>query len=492
MTAPSHSAVDQRHFDVAWEARERSRRQLGQAHLATGGNDRTASLIRKDAQRMIDQLGGPDEAVANGRIDSSDGETLYIGKRGITDDNGDLLVINWQRPAAAPFYRASHVDPMGLALKRSFSTDKNVIVDFDDVVFADLAARVGELTEQQRIGIDDQLLRDLEADRTDEMRDIVSTIHASQHGLITEPLDRLLVVQGGPGTGKTAVALHRASWLLYNYRDTLQASDVLVVGPSKAFAAYIRRVLPGLGDQDVQHTHVRSLGPRESDARPEAFEIAKLKGESRMATLLRRALRNRVRLSDSDSMLTVGTGGGAVVIVRDDVEAAIDQYAGPCRRTPWVEPPCASGWPRASARAHVSADATAVDAALERIWPQLTAQAFLQDLLGSRNRLAEAAGDDFTAGDVGRLYRQSADRLADERWSDSDVALLDEADFLIQGSPHTYGHIVLDEAQDLSAMQLRSIRRRSASGSYTIVGDIAQSTGPVCTRRLDRRHCRSR
>ena len=352
MTAPSHSAVDQRHFDVAWEARERSRCHLGQAHLATGGNGRTAGLIRKDAQRMIDQLGGPDEAVANGRIDSSDGETLYIGKRGITDDNGDLLVINWQRPAAAPFYRASHVDSMGLTLKRSFSTDKNVIVNFDDVVFADLAARVGELTEQQRVGIDDQLLRDLETDRTDEMRDIVSTIHASQHGLITEPLDRLLVVQGGPGTGKTAVALHRASWLLYNYHDTLQTNDVLVVGPSKAFAAYIRRVLPGWATRTSSTPmSVRLVLVRAMPA-PEAFEIAKLKGEARLATLLRRALRNRVRLSDSDSMLTVGTGGGAVVIVRDDVEAAIDSTLG-CRRTPWVEPPCASGWPRASARAHV-------------------------------------------------------------------------------------------------------------------------------------------
>ena len=131
---------------------------------------------------------GPDEAVAIGRFETED-ETLYVGKRRISDDDGEPLVINWQAKAAAPFYRATFDKPIGVLSKRSFRTEKNRVLDFDEMVFADLAERVAELTSNERFGIDDTVLRDLDEDRTGEMRDIVQTIHASQYHLIRQPLD---------------------------------------------------------------------------------------------------------------------------------------------------------------------------------------------------------------------------------------------------------------------------------------------------------------
>jgi DNA helicase IV len=480
---PVELGREQKYFDEAWDEREQTTANIKSAPHAAAGPRAGVSAMQKAIRKELEQRPSADEEVAFGRFDTEDGP-LYIGKHAILNDDRDVLVANWQMPAAAPFYEATPQNPRGVALIRKYTNERNTIITFEDTLLADLASRVEQLTADQKRGVDDVLLRDLEASRDGEMRDIVQTIHASQYDLIRKPLERLLVIQGGPGTGKTAVALHRASWLLYNYRDSLAPEDVLVIGPSKTFSRYIQKVLPGLGNQGVIQRELTSLGPIAGTGREEALEVARLKGDPRMAEVIERALWQRVRVPENlVDRLTFGGGAEAVGIPIVDIEARLDTLrrsgtynAGRQAMRIWLnEQASALARGRGTTRAP---DASAIDAALERIWPQLTSAQFLQELLGSRLRITNALGDEFTAGDIDRLYRQAASKLSDEQWSDADVALLDEADLLINGRGTTFNHVVVDEAQDLSPMQLRSVRRRSARGSYTIVGDVAQSTGP--------------
>lgn len=467
-------AADQQHFDAAWEAREASRHSLAKAGQAAGGPRASARIVAQKAKEYADGLGAPDEAVAFGRIDD-DEELTYIGKHAILDAEKNSLVVSWQSKAAIPYYSATLLAPMGLLRKRSFDTKGNAVLSFEETVFADLAERVKSLTANEQLGIDDALLSDLDKDRSTEMRDIVQTIHGTQFHLMRRSLDELLVIQGGPGTGKTAVALHRASWLLYNHRDELDGTDVLVVGPNPAFTQYIHNVLPSLGDRMVKHRNLVALGPQASTGRAEPDDTARLKGELRMAGLRKAALRARIR--PPRDVVRINTTMGPRPISAKSIADAMAKLHGV---------PYASGRNslrtllESAVRASVgrpSPEASSLDNALERIWPSLTAARFVQELLGSRQRLSDAAGDGFTARDVERLYRAAATNLGTEEWSDADVALIDEADFLIQGSRRGASHIVVDEAQDLSPMQLRSLKRRSSNGSYTLVGDVAQSTG---------------
>jgi len=469
-------AVEQEYFDHAAECRERSRAALIDAPANTAGPIAGSAEMKREIEKLLAKIGGPDEAVAIGRFET-EYETLYVGKRRISDDDGEALVINWQAPAADPFYRATFDKPLGVLRKRDFKTEKNRVLDFDETVFADLAGRVAELTSNEHLGINDTVLRDLDEHRTGEMRDIVQTIHASQYDLIRQPLDQLLIVQGGPGTGKSVVALHRVSWLLFNEKS-LKPSDVLVIGPNPTFTKYISSVLPGLGDHDVHHKDILSLGPQHSHGREEDRETAELKGYEGMVGLLERALRLRIRELPDGTRLEIVPGLALHAAgVNQAVSAAVDATSynsGRQRFRAWVEQSARNATQRPEALT-----ATIFDNAVERVWPALTPQSFLQELLGSRDRLTAAAGDDFLAGDINRLYRQAAGRISDERWSDGDVALLDEAELLIRGSSGgAYRHIVVDEAQDLSPMQLRSIKRRSTTGSLTLVGDLAQATNP--------------
>ncbi len=474
MDKQAELAVEQKHFDAAWDARERRRASLGEAPRQAAGPRAAAAEIRRGAERALEELGHPDDPVAFGRFDLLDGESVYIGKHLIMADDRQPLVINWKVDFAGPYFAATYDDPCGLQMRRKFETERNTVLAFEEIVFGDLADRVGELTGLERAGLDDTVLRDLEKHRTGEMQDIVQTIHASQYQLVRSPLEQLLIVQGGPGTGKTAVALHRVSWLLFNHLRDLPPEDVLVVGPNPTFTRYIKSVLPGLGDNEVVHQDLLTLGPQRSSGRDEDPQTARLKGDVRMADLLARAVRQRARVPERMDRLDLGGGSRLTV---GDVEDVLRRFG---------EVPYAPG--RAAARRHLAelaerrsggpADAPTVENAVERIWPSLTPQSFLRDLLGSRERLVAAAGDDFTAGDVNRLLRSPAERIADETWSEADVALLDEADALINGERRVFGHLVIDEAQDLSPMQLRSLRRRSREGSMSLVGDLAQSTGP--------------
>jgi hypothetical protein len=232
----------------------------------------------------------PRRAVAFGRIDTEDDEVYYVGYNAIWDDRSDILVVNWQAPVAQPYFGASTEVPMGLVRRRDFTvTEQNQITEFDDLVFAELAAQVAELEEPS-----DALLKDLARTRTGEMLDIVRTIQAAQFAIVSAPLDQLLVVQGGPGTGKTAIALHRVSWLLFNHRQELKPADVLIVGPNRTFVRYIKGVLPSLGDRDVDQRSLTELAPAVAIGRGESNEVARLKGDLRMVGLINRGLADRI------------------------------------------------------------------------------------------------------------------------------------------------------------------------------------------------------
>lgn len=472
---PRELQAEQAHFDSAAEARERSRQVLAHAGAAAGGPAKGAAAVQRAANEHAAGLGASNEAVAFGRIELED-ETHYVGKRSILSDDKDTLVIGWQAPKARAFYTATATDPMGVRCKREFTTSGNQIRDFSDTVFADLAGRIAELSGPAQWDVTDALLQELKAARSTTMRDIARTIHAAQYELIQAPADRLMVVQGGPGTGKTALALHRISYLLFNDLD-LQPSECLVVGPNPTFIQYVSGVLPGLGDDNIVYRAIDRLGPQRSGHRVETPEVARLKGTSRMARLLRQGLFQRLGLTARTSSVRLGQ----VEFSREVIESEVRRQA---------ERPVAYNVGRQGLRAfiqrelsvrapRVSIPSSSVDSALDRIWPTVTPQSFLREFFATRERMLAAGDDtDFRVSEINRLVRRPADRISDEQWSDADVALLDELDFLINGEPtRRFKHIVVDEAQDLSPLQLRSLRRRSVNGSMTVVGDIAQSTG---------------
>lgn len=461
-------AREQAYFDAA--AKQVVQKLATLDNLAAAAAHPGAAVhLKRYAQAAAEAIGPTGTAVAFGRIDAESGETWYIGRHLVRDDESKILVVGWRAPAAAPYFEASHADPRGLRRKRTFTCEGNTIRDFTDVVFAEIAAAV-----------DQHLLGELARGRTGTMRDIVATIQAAQYEVIRAPLDRVLVIEGGPGTGKTAVALHRVSWLLFPHRDTgLRAEDVLVVGPHPTFIRYIGEVLPGLGDDGVQLRDVGQLAPQVRRGRSEPVEVGRLKGEARMAGLLHRALEARIGEPEPAERLLldgrfVTLPGVEVAEAVAACRAADQPYAG--RRQLLRERLAALVRDRTGGEPGHGQDALAN--LLERLWPQQSAPVFLRDLLGSRRRLRVAAGDDVTAEEVELLHRRGADRVSEEIWSEADLPLLDEAEHLIAGTGRRYAHIVVDEAQDLSPMQLRAVARRSASGSLTVVGDLAQSTGP--------------
>lgn len=469
---PKELQLEQDFFDHAWDLRERFRQNMQQAPTATA-HPRAAAHARENAARVSEQLGPPDEAVAFGRLDydSELTDKIYVGRYAIWDEDNEVVVANWKSDVGRIYQEASLADSLGVTRKRSFRTEGNEIIDFEDLLLAALAAGIEVLEEEYLTP--ESLLRDLERHRSGEMQDIVATIQAEQSRVMREDPDQLLVIQGGPGTGKSIIALHRASWILYERRGRIGARDLLVVGPSRAFIRYINRVLPGLGDREVTQLPLTALGPTvRVDAQDEP-EAARLKGDRRMQTLIDRALQDRI--IEPKEPVAFSIAGR-----QRSVDASRIADALPSLR----DLPYADGRARLRDLLRREAGLAAteggdvLDNAVDTVWPQLTPQSFLRDLWGSENRLVTAAGEDFSAAEVRRLYRRRAERLGAETWSPADVPVLDYADYRISGQVRSrYAHIVVDEAQDLSPMQLDSIARRSATGSYTVIGDLAQSTG---------------
>ena len=483
-------SIEQAYLDHAYEHLARMRDRTAQAasieSSAAGAVD--SAVAQMHLRARLRTLEVDVDGLSFGRLDAEDGDTWYVGRRHVEDERGDPVVVDWRAPISTPFYRATAADPMELRRRRRFVMTRRQVDDLFDEVFDD----PDSVDAAHHGGIPDPLLAELERSRTGEMRDIVATIAAEQDVVIRSPLDTCLVVQGGPGTGKTAVGLHRAAFLLFEHRDVLDRAGVLVVGPNPLFLRYIAQVLPSLGEAATRQTTVeRLVGGRV--AREDEPEVVRLKGDARLALVLRTAARQHLRPPDED--LGISTAWGRIRIPALALAEAIDEilardvpfavgrnaFRTRARRLAWLGHPD-SKWADAAPSAAFDEEmrtSVELNAAVGKIWPSLSAPVLVRRLLTNKRVLAEAATGVLDGGEQGLLLRRTGARKLDEEpWSLPELVLIDEAEAVLNGVGRTYGHAVVDEAQDLSAMELRAVARRCPSRSMTVLGDLAQATAP--------------
>lgn len=591
-------AAEQAYVDAAYARLDEMRLSAERVRAAyaevTDGGTHQARLERDIAydltERRLSDLDIGDAPLCFGRLDAASG-TWYIGRLGVDDADHSPLVVDWRAPVAEPFYRATAVEPMGVVRRRHFVTRRGrEIVGLDDEVFD------REASDEAGLAITGEgaLLAALERHRTGRMGDIVATIQAEQDEAIRADLPGVLVVTGGPGTGKTAVALHRAAYLLYTHRRRLASQGVLLVGPGPVFLRYIEQVLPSLGEQDVALMTIAGLKPRLRATAPETPAVAALKGDARMASVIARAVGDRERALRHDLELSIDglrirlpreTTARIVqsarrrrgphnarrpYVVRRLLEALVREYEATAARyhrarrldrpaTLLFEPdavagegagngegapdPLVSG---ALARGEQPPDGfeaelrsrlrrhPAVREALERMWPALDGPELVNDLLGFAALVRSASEGILDDREQALLRRPRATDASAAAWTEADVALVDEADHLLGAvelarprragrrgpdaeeletarrvveemglggfttaadlagrfssgngehgeestEPRTFGHVLVDEAQDLTAMQWRMLARRCPSGSMTLVGDPGQASRP--------------
>ncbi|MFE9338453.1 ATP-dependent DNA helicase [Streptomyces sp. NPDC007063] len=494
-------------------------------------------------------------------------ETFYVGRRSVFDpENRDQVVVNWTNPLAVQWHNVLPETPGEVLLRRQLRCAERTVEDYRDeitrarapqsgdsgdgkqapgreaagpgatavgpaapetapqgpaapeaaadggrtgggqpVPHRPLAPRPDAARRQRRKPqpVDDFLLQELRRSRSGRMRDIVETIRRDQMALVTGSPADILVIQGGPGTGKSAVGLHRVTWLVNN--DHFRAQDILVVGPHQNFLDYVGRVLPTLGTRNV--TAVQSARLWEGEIRGTDTVAARLvKSDERMAAVLRRRVESECRPDALDSLVSapshaqdeaafvVTVGSLALRLPRSEVLGLLQdarEGAGAYRarrdrfRTLLVDrllSELVRIAPRRSRDRTVRRDLERnrqVTALVERTWPPLSPEEALRSLLDSRSRLSECAAQDFGEEEQAALRRPRADTADDDPWTQDDLVCLEELRFLLAGeTPQRYRHIVVDEAQDLTPMQARSLRRRCPTGSMTVLGDLAQATGP--------------
>ena len=511
--------AEQSYIDHAYacleESRQAASRLTSMVEVGRGGTEQARferEVIHETVFNRLTQLQLGDAALCFGRIDreaeSPDElmESFYIGRIAVSDSEQDPVIVDWRAPVAEPFYRATGRQPMGLARRRHFATRGRRLLGIEDELFgatlASLGMPVGEATIDTGEVVRGQgaLFTALETARTGRLGDIVATIQGEQDEIIRAPLPGVLVVQGGPGTGKTVVALHRAAYLLYTHRFPLEGQGVLVIGPNRLFLGYIEQVLPSLGEAGVELAVLADLVAGVSIRAYDLGLTSRVKGDPRMVSFLSRAIRDRERPLRSD--LVVGYGLQRLNVSRSrSAQIIADARRRYRRHNParkyienelFAELALSGRGELATSevkeRLHRDPD---VREALEWMWPELTPAQFLHDLFGARGLLRNAAGTALSEDEWQSLYRERSDSFNDIEWTHDDAPLLDEARSLLgpksrrrrQGETNdddeirTYGHIVVDEAQDLSPMQLRMLERRSLNGSMAVVGDIAQATG---------------
>jgi len=502
----------------------------GLAHQQSTGTEQ--DLLEKQAMfdTLIQQLSGARAASSRlcfGRVDYADGTTHHIGRIGLRDDNGDPVLLDWRAPQSAGFYQATSVEPMGLLRRRRIITKDRTVTHIEDE----------DLTNPTAISTD-AAASAVEAPRDGRMGDIIATIAADQDRIVRSPMNQLTVVQGGPGTGKTVVALHRAAWLLYTYRDRLAKDGVLVVGPSTTFLRYIDQVLPSLGETDVVLLTPGQLFPAVSTSIPDAPAVAAIKGDTVMAHVVANAVTQRIRIPDED--LEVQLEDGSTVRIRAqqlaDIKSSLPRNGSyHSNREPFLRRVLdVLARDRARQRDEDPSDPEIrqdiindiVDdlhlrRALNLMWLPTTPERLVSRMLSDPDVLARAAEGLLTPQQQVTLLRQP-----DAPWTVDDVPLLDEAadrlgdyeapvrqvrqddaddyrelvavDPFASTRPRTtvaeramtdrtwiYGHVVVDEAQELSRMAWRALARRSSRKSMTIVGDLQQTTHPAGARNWD-------
>ena len=471
-------ASEQTYLDHAYDCLDRMREALLNAGDSVVDDVAGEALDAWNARRLR-TFEDAEQGLCFGRIDlETITDPTYVGRRWVHDEEREPVVVNWQAPAARPFYTATPAEPHGVTLRRRFRTDGRTLLDVSD------EALDGSIADAV-VSVDDFLLEELERAREERMRDIVATIQADQYGLIARDPWPPLVVQGGPGTGKTAVGLHRASFLLYTHRAEL--GRVLVVGPNPTFMDYVSHVLPALGEESVEQRAVGELVEGVEVTRSDPLAVQQLKGDVRMAEIVRRAVEVRVEARPEQLALRLG---GAWIRLREEevaelvVEARAERGLSHAARELFRMNVLRRFYHRYGERLGGSAFMAADDVELalkrqgrlnrflDRVWPAPRPEQVVRQVLGSRDGLAAAAEGLLDADEQALLAR------ARRGWSEADLPLLDEARALLLDQPRPYGHVIVDEAQDLTPMQLRMIARRGA-GSFTILGDIAQATGPV-------------
>lgn len=467
------------------------------------------ALVFGRIDRALDDSDGVERV--DGTEDVAGIESFHIGRLAVADEHADPVVVDWRAPVAEPFYRATGREPLGLVRRRHFHVQGRQLLGIEDELFGEghlgIGAEDGSETVTSPEGIRgySTLLAVLSRGRTGQLGDIVATIQGEQDEIIRSPQAGVLVVQGGPGTGKTVVALHRAAYLLYTYRFPLEDQGVLVIGPNRVFLRYIERVLPSLGEAGVEQVVLADLVSDVRWARygidpADSVRAARVKGDTRMSLVIDQAVTDRERALRDDLVVPFRTG---YVRLRADesqriVKAAQRRFRRHNAARRWVEGEIWAAMAASSRLGDVAPNEVRdavrsmpeVREALERMWPVLTPAQLLHDLFGSKALLKLAAQKHLDEAEYLSLYRPRAATVDDVRWTEHDVALLDEARNYLGSKPsknrteaeddiRTYGHIVVDEVQDLTPMQLRMVARRSLNGSMTVVGDLAQATGAL-------------
>ncbi|WP_377273015.1 HelD family protein [Peterkaempfera sp. SMS 1(5)a] len=534
--------------------------RLREIHLQDRGGTAQSRMERDTLEihhtRRLAELHAAEYGLCFGRIESADGERQYIGRIALSDEDHEPLLTDWRAPAAEPFYRATPAAPGGVAGRRHLRSKGRTVVDFDDDAFG-LNALAGR--DSSELSGETALLASLTAARTGRMGDIVSTIQAEQDRVIRSELGGVLVVQGGPGTGKTVVALHRAAYLLYTHRDRLAKRGVLVIGPNTTFLRYIDQVLPALGESEVVLSSIGALYPGVTGTDTETPEAAAVKGDGRMARVLADALEGLRQLPEDSWTITVGRRSPYHVELEigralcERAHAAAHRTGEPhnLARPDLVER-LSSELALRIARdrgGNMNLDDVAnladalvgepeFQAVADRLWPLLSPEQLLTTLFGSPELLARAMPD-FSEAQRAALLRDDPGPGQDPApWTTDDVPLLDEAAELLGPLPGStvsrqaqltaqelefakvvledfgvglvemdaemlarqyqgeqslrplaeraaedrtwgFGHVIVDEAQELSPMAWRLLTRRCPGRSMTIVGDLAQTGAPA-------------
>ncbi|PIM74329.1 AAA family ATPase [Streptomyces sp. JV178] len=468
-------ALDIRDVTANWVNAEVLARQIDERIKALADLSDTPLFFGR-----LDYLHAPGADQAEG----AEGERFYIGRRHVHDADGDPMVIDWRAPVSQPFYRASKKDPLDVGLRRRFGYTGGDLTAYEDEHLSDPAeaATTSKLLQQE-----------IERPRVGPMRDIVATIQPEQDEIVRSDLSGSLCVQGGPGTGKTAVGLHRVAYLLYAHRERLSRTGTLVIGPNRSFLHYIEQVLPALGELEVKQATVDDLVAHVEVRGTDEAAAAVVKGDARMAEVLRRAVRSHVTLPTEPVVVVRGSRRWRVPayeledIVKELLDrdirygAARDALPQRIAHAVLVQMERSGEAPDDRVQDAVARN-TAVKAAVKAIWPPVDPAKLVLRLLADADFLAEHAQGILTDDEQKTiLWAKPARSVKTAKWSAADAVLIDEATDLVQRT-HSLGHVVLDEAQDLSPMQYRAVGRRCTTGSATVLGDLAQGTTPWATR----------
>ncbi len=421
------------------------------------------------------------------------GERFYIGRRHVSDEHGDPLVVDWRAPISRPFYRASTSTPLGVRLRRRFGFHHGEVTAYEDENLGQDGVSTAEavtVSADEPVDLHSAILEaEIERPRTGPMRDIVATIQPEQDDIVRADLARSVCVQGAPGTGKTAVGLHRAAYLLYTHRDQLDRQGVLVVGPNASFLRYIADVLPALGEIDAKQTTVEQLVAHVPIRAVDPVPVARIKGDVRMATVIDNALWAMLQPAPEGLVVPIGARRWRVPAYEaDEIVAELRargiRYGAGRAMLPQrlahailVKMELAGDSPDDRVQNSV-ARCRPVKALTDVLWPAVDPRRLVMRILSDPGVLAAAAegsldGDEQTA----IMWPKPPKGPGSAKWSLHDAVLVDEAADLLDRT-RSLGHVVLDEAQDLSPMMLRSVGRQCSTGSATILGDLAQATTP--------------